>query len=95
MEKKLNELREWYYADGNAMHLSITTSNDFLKGLQYLGQENTGDNLKIIKRIFSSVRTRSKEDLGVYDSKDIFKKIPDYDMPLADGTKVEDPFKKA
>ena len=95
MEIKLGELRNWYYDKGNAMHLSLKTVNDFLKGLQYLEQKNTVDNLNVIKRIFSSVRTRSKEDLGVYGSGDISSELPDYEMQLADGTKVDDPNNKA
>jgi len=96
MGEKLKELRNWYYDKGNAMHLSLNTTNDFLKGLQYLEQENTVDNLKVIKSIFSSVRTRSKEDLGVYGSGDISIKLPNYKILLADGkTKVDDPVNKA
>ena len=49
--------------------------------------------MKDIKRIFSSVRTRSKEDLGVYSSEDIPKQIPDYSIPLADGSIVDNPIK--
>ena len=95
MKKKLKELRTWYYDKGNAMHLSLKTTNDFLKGLQYLEQENTEDNLIIIKRIFSSVRTRSKEDLGVYDSEDVSINLPNYKFPLADGSRIDDPANKA
>jgi len=85
------DLRKWYYDDGNAMHLSASTANDFLKGMEYLEQEPTEENLMVIKKIFSSLRTRIKEDLGVYDSSDIGKKIPDYNKPLADGTKISKP----
>lgn len=95
MEKKVKELRAWYYDKGNAMHLSLATTNDFLKGLQYLEKENSDENLTVIKRIFSSVRTRSKEDLGVYGSGDVFEKIPNYKTPLADGETVDDPVNKA
>ena len=52
MEEKLKELRNWYYDKGNAMHLSLNTTNDFLNGLEYLEQENTDGNLKVIKKYF-------------------------------------------
>jgi len=80
------ELKHWYYDAGNAMHLSLKTSNDFLKGLQYLQQAPSKQNLHLLQRIFSSVRTHIKEDLGVYDASDVSKPIPDYETALADGT---------
>ena len=96
MGAKLDELRSWYYEEGNAMHLSLYTTNDLLKGLQYLELEGSPENLDVIKKIFSSVRTRSKEDLGVYGSSDIAVQIPNYEIPLADGeTIIKEPAKKA
>ncbi len=80
---------------GNAMHLSLKTTNDFLKRLQYLEPEDPDDNLKIVKRIISFVGTRSKEDLGVHGSRDIAIKLPDYKIPLVNGEKVDDPVNKA
>ncbi|SFG11399.1 hypothetical protein [Neptunomonas qingdaonensis] len=85
------DLRKWYYDDGNAMHLSASTTNDFLKGLQYLECEPTEKNLTVVKKLFSSVRTHIKEDLGVYDRDEVSATLPDYAQPLADGTVITKP----
>lgn len=95
LNEYFEEYREWYYTKGNALHLSIKTANDFLKGLQYLEQKPTEENLRYIQRIFSSVRTRIKEDLGVYNASDVSKSIPDYREPLVNGTKLPKPMKDA
>ena len=91
LDEVFKVLRIWYYEKGNAMHLSASTTNDLLKGLEYLEQEPTENNLNLIKKIFSSVRTHIKEDLGVYDKSDVSAKLPDYEKPLADGVKIDKP----
>jgi hypothetical protein len=91
LDEVFKDLRIWYYEKGNAMHLSASTTNDFLKGLEYLEQEPSADNLSLIKKIFSSLRTHIKEDLGVYDKSDVSAKLPDYEKPLADGVKIAEP----
>ena len=68
------DLRDWYYKNGNAMYLSLDAADLFLGGLKLL--ERTDVSAEEIKNHFSLLRTQLKVDLGVYTKADAKVQIP-------------------
>ncbi|QIB65715.1 hypothetical protein [Kineobactrum salinum] len=68
------DLRDWYYKNGNAMYLSLNAADLFLGGLKLL--ERTEASAEEIKDHFSSLRTQLKVDLGIYTKADAKVQIP-------------------
>ncbi len=72
--RSLQQLRDWYYKNGNAMYLSLDAADLFLRGLQLL--ERPAVSAKEIKDHFSSLRTQLKVDLGIYGRSEARIKLP-------------------
>ena len=70
----LTNLRDWYYEAGNAMYLSLGSSDLLLRGFKLL--ERTDVSAQEIKDHFSRLRTQLKVDLGVYSPADASVQIP-------------------
>ena len=68
-------LTKWYYAQGNALYLSLDAADLFLRGLPLLDDESNSKS-DVIRSTFSALRTQLKVDIGVYSLKDATVQIP-------------------
>jgi hypothetical protein len=68
-------LRAWYYADGNAMYLSLDSADLLLNGLLLLDGTGPIDSAKT-RKVFSDLRTQLKVDMGIYSARNAKVKIP-------------------
>ena len=77
--KKMSEqLRAWYYEDGNGIFLRPESTDLFLRAKATLvtlmpGKENVPD--KTIRKAFSALRTQLKVDIGVYSSEEAKRQL--------------------
>ena len=62
-ESIINELKSWYFEEGNGIFLSNEASESFRKAVRALKKSNMSD----IKSRFSDLRIQLKNDVAVYD----------------------------
>lgn len=62
-ETIINELKSWYFEEGNGIFLSTEASESFRKAVRALKKSNMND----ITSRFSDLRIQLKNDVGVYD----------------------------
>ena len=62
-ESIINELKSWYFEEGNGIFLSNEASESFRKAVRALKKSNMND----IKSRFSDLRIQLKNDVAVYD----------------------------
>jgi len=65
-KEREDELRTWYYTDGNGIFLSHAATTRYLEAVASLKGEET----KKIKAAFSDLRTQMKEDMRIYNSEE-------------------------
>ncbi len=62
-ETIINELKSWYFEDGNGIFLSTEANESFRKAIRALQKSNMND----IQSRFSDLRIQLKNDIAVYD----------------------------
>ena len=68
------ELRQWYYSQSGAMHLSFDATGRFFRLLQAL--EQAEPDCAKAKQLTSELRTQLKLDMGVYTSREARAQLP-------------------
>lgn len=65
MQRAERDIVSWYYRGGNGAMLSFDAQSILQAGLQLL-RAGDPDDSAVITRVFSSLRTQLKSDLGIY-----------------------------